>query len=133
MGGADAELRALIARLRSIGAGAPAAIAAEAAPGVEAAAKATAAAGTDPEGRTWSPRKDGAPALAKAASAITATARGAIIELVLTGAYVYHHLGKGAPERRILPDGGAGIPENIAAPIRDAARRVLERALRGGS
>lgn len=126
------QLDGLIASLRRLKANAGEEIAKESAAGVEEALRANAAAGVDPEGRAWAPRKDGKRALANAASAIFVTAKGAVLELVLRGKYIYHQRGAGVPERRILPDGGAGIPPILLRPIEAAARRVIARAM-GGS
>ncbi len=121
--GADA-LSELAARLRAI----PtlgAAIAAEAAPSCQAIAKATAAAGTTPEGAPWAPRKkDGARALVNAADAVTARPEGATVVLVLSGVNVYHQ-----KTRRILPDPNVGIPPQYREAILAAAGRVIGRAV----
>jgi hypothetical protein len=90
----------------------------------------TASAGVAPEGQAWPAKRDGGRALPRAASAITAAARGAAIVVTLTGAYVYHHYAKGKDRRRVLPDSGAGVPAAIAAAVREALRRTFERTMR---
>jgi hypothetical protein len=126
---ADADrLHALALKLRAIPTLGPK-IAAAAAPGVLAAAKVTANAGTTPEGTPWPEKKGGGRALPHAADALSVRVDGDHIVLSLTGPAVYHQKGGRVPERRILPDGGAGIPPHIRKPIADAARAVLSEAL----
>jgi hypothetical protein len=123
----------MAARLRRVGT-MPAELAREAAPLVEQAVKATAAAGTTPDGEAWAPRKrDGGRALANAASAVSAAAVGASVRVTLTGVEVFHHLGAGVPKRKILPDGGAGVPPKIAEGCLVAARRVWARLMGAGA
>ncbi len=99
-------LDALIAKLRRsrdfVRQAAPAAAAA-----MQDALRATAAAGTTPDGAAWEPRKkDGARALAKAASAITVRAVGTVLLAKLPFPYSMHDAGHGhAPKRQILPSG----------------------------
>lgn len=123
----DQELATYAASLRAAGAGAVEEVARAAAPGVEAAIKATAAAGTDPGGGTWPTRKDGSRALPNAAESVATEAAGGVIITRLTGGEVYHHRSKGKRPRRILPDSGAGIPVRVADAIKEAASRVLSR------
>lgn len=116
-------------------------IATNARPGVERVARATAAAGTTPDGETWAPRKKGGgKPLADAASAITVVVSGttrAVLTLVLSGVYVYHHRSKtksktkGLPRRVILPEPGDDLPSGIVSEIQKSAKSVLERLLGG--
>jgi hypothetical protein len=129
---AGEALEQLIASLRRLKADAGEELAKEAAPAVQEVLRTNAAAGLDPEGRAWTPRKDGARALANAAGAIFVEARGAVLELVLRGKYIYHQDGAGVPERVILPDAGAGVPKILVAPIQKAAERVVVRLMGGG-
>ena len=139
----DADLRPLDAlieqleKLDSVGVQ----IATEARGDVEAAARATAAAGTTPSGEAWAPKKDGGGRpLAHAASAITAIVSGgsrAVIALVLRGHYVVHHFGRakskgggGLPKRQILPSSDA-LPPAITNAVQAAAERVLARVMGG--
>ncbi len=127
-----AELDAMIRRLRGLR-GMSAAAAREAAPLVEAAAKASADAGTTPSGAAWSPTKrDGDRALTRAASAVSARATGSVVQIVLVGHHIYHSLGIGRPKRQIIPDKGDAIPSAIAAAMAEGARRAFAR-LMGGS
>ncbi|MBX3218915.1 MAG: hypothetical protein KF795_00265 [Labilithrix sp.] len=101
----------------------------EAAPDVEKLVRETAAAGTDVEGRPWPPKRDGSRALANAAGAVTAVARGVAVILKLSGAYVFHHRSKGKERRPILPEGGASMPPRLAAVLRAAAARAFRTAI----
>ena len=126
-----ADLHALAGHLRSLE-DASGAIAREARADVEAAARATAEAGTAPDGAAWKPRKDGGRPLANAAAAITAVVSGttkAVITLVIKGHYVFHNFGtKREPKRQILPDAKKGlVPAKITEAVRAAARRVVAR------
>lgn len=106
-----------------------------AAPLVEAAARATAAAGTTPDGKAWEPKKGGGRALPNAAAAITARAVGSAILVILRGPYVLHHIGKGhAPKRQIIPAGGASssLPPGIARALHTASAQAFRRAMGGG-
>lgn len=135
MSGAEGLLRALSARLRRLGR-LPAELAKEAAPDVEAAIRATAAAGTTPDGVAWAPRKtDGGRALANAAQAVTAKADGASVRVTVRGIEARHHLGRvrGGVKRQILPDGGAGIPDKIGAVCVAAAKRAFARIMGGAA
>lgn len=140
----DGELRALdtlaekLRELDDVGV----AIATEARAEVEAAARATAAAGTAPDGSAWKPTKEGGKPLAGAAGAISAVVSGttrAVITLILRGHYVVHHFGRkgakkgtGLPAREILPDPRKGnVPQAITDAIRNAAQRVLARTVGG--
>lgn len=126
----DAALAAYAARLRNLKTLAPAA-AREAAPLVEAVIRDEAAAGVDPDGRAWAPKKDGGRALPNAAGAIRAVANGVAVIVKLTGAYVYHHYSKSAAyRRRILPDSGAGVPPRIADALKRATAEAFRRAMR---
>jgi hypothetical protein len=126
-----ADLDAMIRRVRSLGGGEFLnRAAAAAAPLVQEAAKATAAAGTTPTGEAWAPRKkDGGRAMANAAGAVRAYALGAIITIALSGVEVYHHLSKSHP-RKVIPDaGGDTIPTTIADAIERGAVRAWSRAM----
>lgn len=124
------ELDDIIARLKSLGT-LTEEIATEAAPLVEAAVRQTAAAGTDPEGHAWAPKKDGTRALVGVEDKITASASGKIIQVVLVGGAVFWNSAKGKtrPQRRVLPDGGAGMPKNVGAALTQAAQRVYVRKM----
>jgi hypothetical protein len=126
---ADEALGRFAARLRGLKQLAPE-LAKEAAPLVEAAVKATAAAGTTVDGKTWPTKRDGGRALPNAASAVTVAANGAVVIVRLAGAYVFHHRSKGRDQRRILPDAGAGIPKVLTDAIDEAKRRVFARLMR---
>jgi hypothetical protein len=100
-----------------------------AAPLVEETLRATAAAGTDPLGTPWQPKKDGGRPLVNAASHIATKAVGAVVRTTLTGVDVFHHFGAGVPRRQILPDPGT-IPPAVEAALRKAADAAFARAVR---
>lgn len=118
------------------------AIAEDAMPAVLAAAKATAAAATDPNGQAWAPTKDGRAALPKAAGAITATVSGttkAVITLILPFPYRFHQgsknksAKKGLPRRVVLPNEDTGLPDSIRDAIKASAVKIVKRTLGGGA
>jgi len=97
---------------------------------VDAAVKATAAAGTDPNGKPWAPRKDGGRALVNAAAAISTKALGPVVQVTLTGPEVIHHFGDSrVPRRQIIPDGAAGIPKGVGDALDRAAADAFAAAM----
>jgi len=104
-------------------------IAKRAAPRLEAIAKKTAAAGTDPDGKAWKPRKkDGGRALANAAEHVHAEASGNIVTLVADGTSYWHQKAApdaSLPQRKSIPDVGDPIPVAIRAELDDVMREVL--------
>lgn len=91
---------------------------------VEAAARATAAAGTTPDGAAWASRKDGARALAGAAGGVVVRVVGAALQIVVQHPYVLHQ-----KSRQVIPVEGDEIPAGVAAAIRAAAIKVFGRAV----
>jgi hypothetical protein len=107
-------------------------LATRAAPAVERQIRATANAGTDPNGKPWEPKKGGGRALEHAAAHISTKASGALIRTTLTGPDVFHHFGTArVPKRQVLPDAGAGIPDPIAAVLLKAAGDSFDKAFGG--
>lgn len=104
-------------------------IAKRAAPRIEAIAKKTAAAGTDPSGNAWKQRKkDGTRPLEHAAERVHAEANGNIVTLVVDGPEYWHQ--KAAPDaslprRKVIPNVGDEIPVAIRAELDDVMREVL--------
>lgn len=124
----DAVMQAMIAGLRGLGRDALSAIAKEAAPLVQEAARKTAAAGTTPDGEAWTPTKDGRKPLENAADHITARASGPTLRIYLNGPDVFHHFGTGrVPRRQIIPEGK--IPPAIGSAMQRATSIVMGRAL----
>lgn len=105
------ELRAALARAETL----PQDAAKIAAPLVEEALRATARAGTAPDGTPWQPKKGGGAPLVHAADHIATTAVGTVVRSTLTGPDVFHHFGAGVPRRPILPDPGTITPGVEAA------------------
>lgn len=85
----------------------------------------TAAAGTSPTGKAWTPTKEGTRALPNAASKITVKAVGDVIVARIDGPYALHHKGRarGGVRRQILPTVATAAP--ILRAVRDV---ILERA-----
>lgn len=106
-------------------------IAKEAAPRVERIARATAAAGTDPYGKAWAPKKDGGRALANADGAVAARAIGTVVQISVRGAYAINNDLKGTSKRQIIPDADRGVPPAIGAELAAAARAVWARVMGG--
>jgi len=122
------ELDGIIDRVRALGRF-PEELAATAAPGVEAAVKATAAAGTTPAGKPWAPKKDGTSPLTNAAAAVHARAVGTVIELRLDGTSTGSQKVQAIQNtrRNILPPKGEGVPAPIVKAISDAAAKTFSR------
>lgn len=126
---ADAALTDFIARIRTAGATIQEAAAREAAPLVSAEARRTAAAGTDPYGIPWRPKKDGTRAIPDAAAAVDAKARGPVVVITARrGAAIQNALSESVG-RRIIPDATQGIPAGIAAALQEGARRAFRKAM----
>lgn len=103
-------------------------VARAAAPGVQDALRATAAAGQSPEGAAWAPKKDGGAPLQNAAEAISVKAVGPIVRATLTGPTVFHHFGGGRnPRRPVLPDPGT-VPPAVDKAIKKAADEAFRKA-----
>lgn len=89
--------------------------------GIDAALKKTLTAGTTPDGKPWLPRKkDGGRAYKGAAGKLVVKASGNLVIATIDGGEAFGNYGAGVPERRMLPDAGASIPENISSAL-DAA------------
>lgn len=122
MGDGDETLRTIAKRLRAFGKANE--MAKEAAPLVEAAVKATAAAGTDPYGNPWKAKKDGTRALPDAADAVSVTTNGKVLTITVTG-------GEAAQQRfkfrQLLPN--KKVPKAILDALREGARRAWMKAM----
>lgn len=124
----DAALADMIARLRRLGSEGLELAAREARPLVEAAAKATAAAGTDPYGNPWPLRKDGQRAIPDAAAAVDVVVRGPnLIIQAHRGAAVQNSLAGTRYGRQVIPDAARGLPPGMSAALREGASRALRR------
>lgn len=126
------ELAANLRRLDAVGVEIAEASKAE----VLAIARETTAAGQSPDGEAWIPTKDGRRPLKGAAAAITAVVSGtskAVLTLVLSGFYVFHHhaRGKRVPRRPMLFNPADGVPPKMAAVIEKNAQRIVARTLGG--
>jgi hypothetical protein len=126
---AFATFDAYIAGLRKLGASFLDDAAREATPLVEAEIKRTAAAGTDPYGAPWRPRKDGSRAIPDAASVVTVAARGSTLRIYVSGgAAIQNHL---APEyrRQVIPDPYRPLPAGISRALHEGASRAFQKAM----
>lgn len=129
-----AELDDMIATLQRLdGEDVERAVAARAAPLLDAAVKRTTRAGQDPDGKPWPERKAGGQALEHAADHITTRAAGSLVRMTLTGPDVFHHFGatRGGVRRQVIPDAGAGIPDVAVRIITQAARDELAARVGG--
>lgn len=87
----------------------------------------TLAAGEQPDGTPWAPRKRGTrPVLVHARDAVIVRGIGKQIFVQVHGVHARHHLGwvKGGTTRPMIPTKGEKLPPNIL----DAMRRVIESA-----
>lgn len=121
----DAQLAAMIERIRAFGSTATEATAREAAPLVQEAAQASAAAGTDPYGNAWAPRKDGSRAMPNAAANVLAYPVGEIVRLVARGGIAIQNRLK--KPRRTLPKEGE-LSARIVLALEEGARRAFTKA-----
>ena len=126
MSAGDVQLAEFIERLQRLGREAQTLAATESAPLVEAAAKATAAAGTDPYGRQWQSKKDGSPALVDAASSVTAVALGTLVRIRTRGGYAIQNFIK-VHRRQVIPDKGLPIPKEIVDALKEGSSRAFEK------
>lgn len=127
MSGYD-QLDAMIARVRSTR-NLASLTARELQPQLEQQVRASAAAGTTPDGVAWTPTKAGTPPLQNAPSAIRVRALGTVVQWAVTGHHFFHQTGRGVPRRQIIPD---ALTPKVAATIVAGARRVFQRLMNGG-
>lgn len=89
-------------------------------------------AGEDPDGKPWELTKKGARAYKNAASRLKVTASGPRITIEISGPEGYAQNGtKRIPQRRMIPDGGAGTPKVVADALDRAAEAVFKREMGG--
>jgi hypothetical protein len=95
----------------------PAELPARVAPGIEAAAVATASSGTSPSGAPWAPTQSGGQPLAGAASELSVTAGAGAVVVTLDGPSAIHHNGtaRGGVRRQVIPDDGEVPPGYVDA------------------
>lgn len=109
----------------------PTEVAKQAAPLLEARLKASAAAGTSPDGKAWAVKKDGGRAMVNAAAAISVRAIGLVVRVTLAGVEVYHQFSKkkGEPRRPIIPDAGGPMPKVVQDVLEQATEKAMRRIL----
>jgi len=129
--GGDEALVRMISKLRAFGASAVEDAAKEAAPLVLDAVKATAAAGTTPDGEAWRARKDGSRAMPDAAASLTVTTKGERVIVKTTRGHAINNNLSEARRRQILPKRDA-VPEAVNEALAEGARRAFEKAMRDG-
>lgn len=125
---AEVALQAQIDRLNAFAKSARVDAAREAAPLVSAEIQRTTAAGTDPYGVPWKPRKDGSRALPDASSAVDAVARGPIVVVRARRGVAIQNALAASVGRRVIPDAVEGVPDGIAAALAEGAKRAFEKA-----
>lgn len=128
----DAAMDSMISRVRKLGRTFAIETAKEAAPAVERAARETAAAGTTPEGQAWRATKDGRRPLVNAAASVFVKVVGAVLQVVVRGHHVFHHLGAGNPKRQVIPDANDSMPPAIKRALEEASKRTFRRTMGGG-
>lgn len=131
---AETQIESMIATLRKLaGRDMMRDMAAQVAPMIETAIKATAGAGTAPDGTPWAPRKDGGRPMQHAAEHIRVRSFGSIVRATLTGPDAYHNYGTGGIKRQVIPDAGGSdsLPAGIAAALMVAAGRAFDRVMGG--
>lgn len=107
-------------------------VAKEAAPRVQAALRASAAAGTDPDGTPWADRKEGGQAYANSSSKVTAKALANIVQCGVTGPEVFGQFGAhGMPTRKTIPAVGDDLPPAIVDALTEGARVAFEKITGG--
>ena len=103
-----------------------------AAPIVDKVAKASANAGTTPDGTPWPDKKIGGRALVHAADAITVTATGTVVTVKLSGVNVLHNFGTNdLPKREIIPSRRDELPASYAKAIQQGAEQAFAKAMGG--
>jgi hypothetical protein len=122
----------MIAKMRELGASGER-VAKAAVPLVEAAVKATAAAGLSPNGKPWAARKDGKPALVNAAAAVACRARGPVVQLYLQGTSTGSQKVQAVQNARrgILPAKGEGPPPVVVKALEEAGAKVFKEIVGG--
>lgn len=96
--------------------------------GIDAALKKTLAAGTTPDGKPWLPRKkDGGRAYKGAAGKLVVKASSNLVIATIDGGEAFGNYGAGVPERRMLPDAGAKIPDGVSEAIDKAGDETFSQ------
>ena len=112
-------------------------IAKAAASRLEAIAKKHAAAGVDPSGEAWKPRKkDGKRALVNAAASVSAESTGDVVTLTVSGAEYWHQKAKpnaSLPQRKIIPDVGDALPADMRAELDAITSEEIASTMKGAS
>ena len=123
----EAELDRIIAEVRGLGL-----VAEQAAPIVaaelEASLRASAAAGTTPDGTPWAPTKSGGRALKNAPAAIQVVVLDPkTVQAQVSGHHVFHHYGtKRNEKRQIIPE--SGMPEKLGQAVRQGLVKAWRKA-----
>ena len=100
-----------------------------AAPKMEEAAKAQASAGIDPNGRAWTPKKDGSRPLENAADHVRAEVHGNRVDLIVDGPEYFHQTAKAGgrlPQRKIIPSVGDPLPPALKQAADEAVAQALQ-------
>jgi hypothetical protein len=132
----DSAFNEILASLRAFGDSEKVArlVAAKAEKTLAASLEKSLAAGTSPEGKPWAPREKGGRAYQAAASRVAVKSYGNLVSAVLSGPEVYGHFGAhGMPERKMLPDAGAGLPKSVSDALILAATQVFDELVESKS
>lgn len=96
--------------------------------GIDAALKKTLTAGTTPDGKPWLPRKkDGGRAYEGAAGKLVVKSSGNLVIATIDGGEAFGNYGAGVPERRMLPDAGAKIPDGVSEALDKAGDETFNQ------
>jgi hypothetical protein len=128
------DLDGILATLRAVSDGERVAteVAARAEPHIQAGLEKTLSAGEEPAGKGWAPRKSGGKAYAHAAGHVVTKHYGKLIRVTLSGPEVYGHFGNShLPQRKMIPDGGAGMPPSIADALGKGASEAFDALVKG--
>jgi hypothetical protein len=126
-----ATLEDFIMKMRQLGE-LPDAVASAAAPALEQAARANVAAGLDPYGKQWPPKKDGSRALKDADKAVHVTSAGPTCTITVEGVEAFHNglkEGGAHPRRQLIPESGDPIPDYLTKALDAVAAKVVGERL----
>lgn len=124
----QAALGDMIGRLKSFEREGYELAAQESRPLVEAASKATAAAGTDPYGQRWKSKKDGTPALIGAELSVRSTVLGTVVQIRTRGGYAIQNYIK-VRKRQVIPDKDLPLPDSIVEALNEGAQRAFKKLM----
>jgi hypothetical protein len=130
----DAQLLEMIRRVEKLGSEGITEMAKAAAPKIEEISKASAAAGTTPDGQAWKPKKDGKAPLQNAAAAVECVPLFDKIKIRLIGTATGSQKVQAIQNlyRPIIPTRGGEVPKPLVEALKDAASKTFKRIMGGG-